>query len=170
MLDLDPLARRATRRQRSLPCPKPAERSGERSWKRLRKQRGPRLPRHRRQRPEGKQAMRAQAAHARLARGVRPSRRRRRGSSVARAGGSWPGGQASPWSSQSVAPGRRLTSHVDPEVRCGRAAETRATPCWRRCPITGRHGAAPMTEIAVVGEPACLRCEGSPLLTRKRCR
>jgi hypothetical protein len=71
--------------------------------------------------------MRERAAHARLARGVRPSRRRR--SSVAR--GWW---QLARWPGIAVEqpvrrPERQLAGHVDPEIRCGRGAETGAAPC-----------------------------------------
>jgi hypothetical protein len=65
---------------------------------------------------------REQAAHAWLGRDARPAAGAGHGVSVA--GGSWLGGQASPWSSQSAAPERQLTNRIDPEIRSGRAVET----------------------------------------------
>jgi hypothetical protein len=96
---------------------------------------------------------RAQAAQARLARGARPLRRPMPVMSV-RAGGSWLGGQASPWSSQSLAPARQLTSHVDPQDRCGRPAETFVQPTLE-ARLHDRPGGQP-TGMAVLGERACL--------------
>ena len=80
---------------------------------------------------------RQQAAPAWLVRGTGPPRRRRRSWMV---GGSWLGRQASPWSSQPVAPARQLTSQVDP-TRSDAVAPPRSR-------ATRPGGAAPSPAVA----------------------
>jgi hypothetical protein len=52
------------------------------------------------------------------------------------AGGGWLGGQASPWSSQSVTLRAPVDQQIDPELRCGRAAVT-VQPMLEARPMTG---------------------------------